>query len=98
MVCAFVASQANHAGFMIGGVKTQYPAENKHGRLILVLYYSSLSTLTRSILILHNFVANLTLLRLRAFCGGTFGRNLAAGGTKTFKWTGHLRLRDFRRS
>ena len=54
---------------MIGGVKTQYPAENKHGRLILVLYYSSLSTLTRSILILHNFVANLALPRLRAFWG-----------------------------
>ena len=31
VIRAFVASQANHVGFMIGGVKTQYPVENKHG-------------------------------------------------------------------
>ena len=40
---AFVASQANHVGFMRGGVKTQYPAENKHGRLFkcfLILHCS----------------------------------------------------------
>ena len=30
----FVAMQANHAGFMLGGVKTQYPAGNKHGILV----------------------------------------------------------------
>ena len=48
-----------------------------------MLYYSSLLTLTQVFLNLHNFVANLALSRLRAF-GGTFGRNLVAGGTKTY--------------
>ena len=33
VIPAFVASQANHVGFTIGGVKTQYHEENKHGRL-----------------------------------------------------------------
>ena len=47
---AFVASQANHAGVMIAGVKTQYPGGNKHGRLVSVLICSSLFTLTQSLL------------------------------------------------
>ena len=67
---------------MKGGVKTQYPAGNKNGRLVKVLYYSSLFTLTQSLLDLRSFGANLALLRLR-FLGGTFGLSLVAWVTKT---------------
>ena len=35
----FVASQANHVGLMIRGVKTQYTAKNKHGRVVSVLNF-----------------------------------------------------------
>ena len=73
VIRAFVASQ-------VGGVKTQPPAGNKHGRLVYVRYYSSLFTFTESLLHLRNFVANLALSRLRTFGGGTFGQNLVAGG------------------
>ena len=38
-----------------------------------MLYYSSLFTLTQSLLDLRSFGANLALLRLR-FLGGTFGQ------------------------
>ena len=60
VIRAFVASQ-------VGGVKTQPPAGNKHGRLVYVRYYSSLFTFTESLLHLRNFVANLALSRLRTF-------------------------------
>ena len=60
VIRAFVASQA-------GGVKTQPPAGNKHGRLVYVRYYSSLFTFTESFLNLRNFVANLALWRLRVW-------------------------------
>ena len=61
---AFVASQANHAGF--GGWNHQIRPINhlRIGRLE-VLYYSSLFTLTQSLILnLRNFVANLPLSRL----------------------------------
>ena len=77
VIRAYVVSQANHMGFMIGGVKTQYPAENKHGRLVELVCYSSLFTLTQSLLHLRNLALSL----LRA-CWGHFCPKFGGGGAQ----------------
>ena len=95
VIRAFVASQANHMSFMIEGVKTQYPAGIKHGRPVLVLYFSSLFTLTQSFLNLRNFVANWALSRLRAFWGALFAVIWWRGAQKRFSGPGHHRTCEF---
>ena len=49
--------------------KSQYLAGNEYGRLVEMLCYSSLFTLTQSLLNWRNFVANLALSQLHAFWG-----------------------------
>ena len=69
---------------MIGGVGARYPARNKHGRLVWVLYYCSWFTLTKSILDLRTFVANSALSRLRAFWGALLAKIWWEGAQKHF--------------
>ena len=84
----FCRESSKSLGFYRGSENT-IPCREKNMedqfKCFIILHCSSL---TQFFLNLRNFVANLALSRIRAFWGGTFGRNLAAGGTKTFKQTG----------
>ena len=79
VIRAFVASQANHVGFMIGGVKTQYPAENKHGRLALLFFIVHINTVLS---LFTHCCQKFSFVVITRFLGGTFGRNLISGGHK----------------
>ena len=68
---AFVASQANRVGFMKGGVKTHYPAENKHGRLGSALLFFIVHINT----VLRNFVAKKVALYALLVCKNFWSKN-----------------------
>ena len=77
---------------MTGGTQlvegSHLTAQNKHGRLVYVLYCYSLFTLTQSILNLRNFVVNLALSRLCTFWGALSAETYWRGAQKHFSQPG----------